>query len=119
MTAPTTRDLIRRGARQHGDRTAFHFDGQDVRVAETDRRSNRLAQALAAEGAGHHAHVAILLDNGLHSIPLDFACVKGGINRVPLNGRLSEDEHARMRENKGCMARPNARCASPCQARRS
>ena len=102
MTAPTARDLIRRGTRQHGHRNAFHFGGQDVSVTVADRRSNRLAHALAAKGAGHHARVAILLDNGLHSIPLDFACVKGGINRVPLNGRLSEDEHARMLENTGC-----------------
>jgi fatty-acyl-CoA synthase len=40
--------------------------------------------------------VALLLNNGLHSVPLDFACVKAGINRVPLNSRLSLAEHARM-----------------------
>ena len=102
MSAPTTRELIRRGAAQHGSRTAYHFGGEDVGVAETDRLSNRLANALRTLGHGHHARVAILLDNGLHSIPLDFACVKAGINRVPLNGRLSEDEHARMIAGTAC-----------------
>ena len=47
MTAPTARDLIRRGTRQHGHRNAFHFGGQDVSVTVADRRSNRLAHALA------------------------------------------------------------------------
>ena len=37
--------------------------------------------------------VALLLDNGLHSIPCDFGGVKAGLVRTPLNGRLSLDEH--------------------------
>ncbi len=34
-------------------------------------------------------------------MPVDFACVKAGINRVPLNARLSLEEHARMLKETG------------------
>src|SRR5690606_5924822 len=40
--------------------------------------------------------------NGLHSVPVDFACVKANINRVPLNSRLSLNEHRRMLEETAC-----------------
>ena len=42
------------------------------------------------------ARVGLLLNNSLLSVPVDFACVKANLNRVPLNARLSVDEHARM-----------------------
>ena len=45
------------------------------------------------------SRVALLLNNGLLSVPVDFACVKANLNRVPLNARLSLDEHARMLED--------------------
>lgn len=38
----------------------------------------------------------MLANNGIYSVPVDFACVKTGINRVPLNSRLPLAEHARM-----------------------
>ncbi|HBP67646.1 MAG TPA: long-chain fatty acid--CoA ligase, partial [Alcanivorax sp.] len=44
----------------------------------------------------------LLLNNSLYSVPVDFACVKAGINRVPLNARLSLNEHRKMLEETGC-----------------
>jgi len=93
---PTYLDLIRRGALQHGPRTAIVFGDKTLSFTEVDRLSSQLAHALHAAGAAPHTRVALLLNNGLHSVPLDFACVKAGINRVPLNSRLSLAEHARM-----------------------
>ena len=93
---PTYLELIRRGALQHGPRTAIVFGDRSLSFAEVDRLSSQLAHALHAAGAVPHTRVALLLNNGLHSVPLDFACVKAGINRVPLNSRLSLAEHARM-----------------------
>ena len=98
---PTYRELIRRGARQHGPRVAVVFGGQSMSFAEVDRLSSQLAHALIAEGGGG-TRVALLLDNGLHSVPVDFACVKANVNRVPLNSRLSLAEHRRMLEETGC-----------------
>jgi fatty-acyl-CoA synthase len=93
---PTYLELIRRGALQHGPRTAIVFGDQTLTFTEVDRLSSQIAHALHAAGAVPHTRVALLLNNGLHSVPLDFACVKAGINRVPLNSRLSLAEHARM-----------------------
>ncbi|MDF3834322.1 AMP-binding protein [Cupriavidus basilensis] len=100
--APTTLALIRRGAAQHGPRTAIVFGGQSLTFGEVDALSARLAHALQAAGAGPGERVALLLNNGLHSIPLDFACVKAALNRVPLNARLSLAEHQRMLLDTGC-----------------
>lgn len=102
MMATTVLDLIRRGARQHGPRTAIVFGSQSLTFAEVDAFSARLAQALLAAGAAPRARVAMLVSNGLYSIPLDFACVKAGVNRVPLNGRLALPEHVRMLRDTEC-----------------
>src|SRR5690606_19884022 len=51
---------------------------------------------LMAYGAQPGTRIALLVNNGIHSVPVDFACVKAGINRVPLNSRLSLAEHVRM-----------------------
>lgn len=100
-TLPTYRELIRRGARQHGPRTAVVFGDRSMTFAEVDELSNRLAHALIAADASDR-RVALLVNNGLESVPVDFACVKANINRVPLNSRLSLLEHQRMIEDTGC-----------------
>ncbi len=94
--SPTYRELILRGARGHGDRVAISAGALDLTFAEVDALSTRLANALAAYGIAPRARLALLLNNGPLSIPVDFACVKANLNRVPLNARLSLDEHARM-----------------------
>lgn len=95
-TSPTYLELIDRGARQHSSRTALTFGDRSLTFTEVDEWSNRLAHALRAAGATPHTRVALLVNNGLVSVPLDFACVKAGLNRVPLNSRLSLAEHLRM-----------------------
>jgi fatty-acyl-CoA synthase len=99
---PIARDLIARGAQAHGDRVALVCGAAQWTFAEVDARANRLAHALAAVGAGKGARVALLLGNGPDSVPVDFACTKAGVNRVPLNPRLSPAEHARMAADAGC-----------------
>lgn len=97
-----TTELIRRGARWHGDRPAILFGDERMSFAEVDALSNRLARALRDRaGIGEHQPVALLVDNCLLSIPIDFACVKARLVRVPLNGRLSLAEHKRMIEALG------------------
>ena len=49
---------------------------------------------LAGLGLGKGGAVAMLVDNGLNIVPCDFGCVKAGLRRTPLNGRLSLDEHS-------------------------
>lgn len=99
---PITLDLIERGARQHAARVAVVAGDHALTFAEANTLANRLARALHASGALPHDRVALLVNNGLHSVPLDFACVKAGVNRVPLNARLSAAEHARMLADAQC-----------------
>lgn len=94
-------DLIHRGAGYNPDRTAIVFGAQNLTFHETQVLSNQLAHALLARNARRGSRVALLLNNSLYSVPVDFACVKAGVNRVPLNARLSLDEHTRMLEETG------------------
>lgn len=99
---PTTcLDLVNRGAKHYPDRTAIVYEDQSFTFKEVDQLSSQLAHALHAVGASQGDRVALLLNNGPCSVQLDFACVKAGLNRVPLNARLSVQEHARMLKETG------------------
>ncbi|HEX8418626.1 MAG TPA: AMP-binding protein [Sphingomonas sp.] len=90
-------EMVRRGAQQFGDCTAIRFADEAMTFAEAHGWCNRLASALIATGhAPVGARIALLLNNGLYSIPLDFACAAARVTRVPLNARLSAREHAGM-----------------------
>ena len=90
-------ELIRRGALHHGERTAILFEEERLSFRAVDRLSNRIAHALAGPlGLARGSAICMLIDNGLHSVPCDFGCVKAGLVRTPLNGRLSLDEHRAM-----------------------
>jgi fatty-acyl-CoA synthase len=92
-------ELIRRGALYHRGRTAIRFGDAALSFRDVDLLSNRIANALKdGLGLAQGSPVALLLDNGLHSVPCDFGCAKAGLVRTPLNGRLSLDEHRRMIE---------------------
>ncbi|KGE04613.1 AMP-binding protein [Pseudohaliea rubra] len=95
-------DLINRGARYYPDRIALQFGSEKLSFEETHELSNQLAHTLIQRGIKRHQRVALLLNNSLYSVPVDFACVKAGINRVPLNARLSLTEHRKMLEETGC-----------------
>ena len=95
-------DIIRRGALYHGGRTAILFEGERLSFREVDLLSNRIARALAGPlGLAKSGAICMLVDNGVHSVPFDFGCVKAGLVRTPLNGRLSLDEHKAMIETIG------------------
>src|ERR1041384_6463147 len=96
-----TVELIRRGARYFADRTAVYFEDKSLTFAEVDQLSNRFAHVLARNGIDRGGRLAIFANNGLYSIPVDFACVKAGAARTPLNARLSMDEHEHMLRDTG------------------
>ncbi|WIX77438.1 AMP-binding protein [Amycolatopsis carbonis] len=89
-------ELVRRGAQRFADRTAVVVGDREFSFAEVDERASRLANVLLAAGAGRGTRVGLLVDNGEWSIPLDFACLKAGVTRVPLNARLAVAEQTRM-----------------------
>ncbi|MDT7611539.1 MAG: hypothetical protein QOG96_6042, partial [Pseudonocardiales bacterium] len=94
-------ELVRRGARQHADRTALVVGDRRFSFAEVDERANRVANALIGLGAGRGSRVGLLVNNGVWSVPLDFGCLKAGVARVPLNARLSLTEQTRMLADTG------------------
>jgi acyl-CoA synthetase (AMP-forming)/AMP-acid ligase II len=89
-------EMIRRGALWHGERTAILFGDEALTFRAVERLSNRIAHVYAGLGLAKGDPLALLLDNGLNSIPCDFGGVKAGLTRTPLNGRLSLDEHLKM-----------------------
>src|SRR5262245_320966 len=91
-----TVELIRRGARHFPNPTAVLFDDKSLTYAEVDELSNRFANVLVSKGINRGGRLAILANNSLHSMPVDFACVKAGAARTPLNARLSVNEHEHM-----------------------
>lgn len=95
-------DLINRGPRFFPGKTALEFGEQRFTFAEAGELCNRLGHALKSLGVAPGTRVAILLNNSLYSVPVDFACAKVGINRVPLNARLSLAEHVKMLQQTGC-----------------
>jgi len=102
FTGATYLELIERGARQNADRIAIVFGDEEQTFAQVNARANQFARAFAVLGAPPRTRVALLVNNGLFSVPLDFGCVKAGINRVPLNSRLSAQEHVRMLQDSQC-----------------
>ena len=96
-----TVELIRRGARYFSDRTAVLFEDKSLTFAEVDKLSNRFAHVLARYGISRGERLAILANNSLYSLPVDFACVKAGAARTPLNARLSIGEHEHMLRETG------------------
>src|SRR5215471_12810528 len=96
-----TVELIRRGARYFPNRTAVLFEDKSLTYAEVDGLSNRFANVLVSKGINRGGRLAILANNSLYSLPVDFACVKAGAARTPLNARLSVTEHEHMLRETG------------------
>ena len=91
-----TTELVRRGARRHANRTAVFSGDESLTFREVDETANRMAHVLAGLGVQRGTPIGLLVDNCLWSVPVDFACLKAGAVRVPLNARLAADEQARM-----------------------
>jgi long-chain acyl-CoA synthetase len=89
-------DVIRLRAAEDGDAVALRHGRRAVTYRELDQRSNRLAQALLAAGAGPGSRVAYLDRTAPEVIELLFAASKIGAVIVPLNWRLAVAELARI-----------------------
>jgi acyl-CoA synthetase (AMP-forming)/AMP-acid ligase II len=96
-----TVELIRRGADYFPERPAVLFADKSLTFAQVDRLSNQFAHVLADRGVLRGFRLAILASNSLYSVAVDFACVKAGAARTPLNSRLSIDEHEHMLRETG------------------
>lgn len=96
--------IIREAANQYADRTAVIFENQYLSFQETYENSKKLANTLLNLGLNKGDKVAFLLSNSLQSVEIDFALLMTGLVRVPLNTRLSVEEHQHMINETGAKA---------------
>jgi acyl-CoA synthetase (AMP-forming)/AMP-acid ligase II len=89
-------ELIKRGANYFPNHTGVIYEGETLTFADVFQNSCRLANALLQLGLKKGDRVAFLLANSLKSVEIDFALLLTGLVRVPLNTRLSENEHRHM-----------------------
>ena len=85
-------DVVRAMALARPAHPAVRHRARTVSYASLDERSNRLAQALLAAGAGAGSRVAHLDRSAPEVVELLAACAKLGAVAVPLNWRLAAAE---------------------------
>ena len=87
-------ELLTQAGDAHTDRTALVCGERRLTFAETEALSNRIAGGLLALGLNRGDRVAILLPNAIEYVATDFALIKAGLVRVPVNPRLAPPEIA-------------------------
>lgn len=87
-------DWVAKRAVLHGDKDALVSGDRHVTYSDLDRRTDRLAGALAELGVRRGDRVAVLLLNSIAFVELLLAAAKLGAILVPVNVRLSSDEIA-------------------------
>ena len=86
-------EIITRAADRFAGRTAVNCDGQAFAFEAIETQSNALASALSTTlGLRKGDRVAVLLANCIESIVTDFALMKAGLVRVPVNPRYTPRE---------------------------
>jgi acyl-CoA synthetase (AMP-forming)/AMP-acid ligase II len=90
----TLHNVLKRNARQFGDRPAIVFDGRRITHAQFLARASALAGGLAAAGIGHADRIAVLAQNRLEYLDLYAAAAVLGAAIVPINWRLNAEEVA-------------------------
>lgn len=90
----TLADIPRHHASERPQSVALVFEDRQTTYAELDRQSNRIANALRAEGVGPGSRVAILAKNSDDFFKILFGAVKARAVLVPVNFRLAPPEVA-------------------------
>jgi acyl-CoA synthetase (AMP-forming)/AMP-acid ligase II len=93
------RQLLKRGAERHAERTAVVADDQRVSFAEMWGRGVRLANGLASYGLQTQDHVAVLEENSLAAADFYVGAAIGNYCRVPLYPRNKRESHVQMLRN--------------------
>jgi acyl-CoA synthetase (AMP-forming)/AMP-acid ligase II len=94
MTGETLDNILRRQARERGDRIALRCGDETVTYAELDLRACRIANGLRAAGVMPGDRVCWLGKNSLSYFQYLAGSVKAGAVMVPVNWRLAPPEVA-------------------------
>ena len=98
-------EMITRAADRFASRTAVSCDGREVAFEAIEAQSNALACALSTSlGLQKGDRVAVLLPNCIESIVTDFALMKSGLVRVPVNPRYTAREVEHILRHSGTAA---------------
>ena len=89
-------ESIAGAAERFGDRAALIAGAQTVTFAELHERSDAIAVALAAEGAGERSVVALTMPSGIDYVVAYLAAAKLGAITAGVNPRLRADERRRV-----------------------
>jgi long-chain acyl-CoA synthetase len=87
-------EIIRRGARERGDRPMITYGARTITWAEMDARASRVAQALLAAGLPEQGRVAFLDKNGPEYFEVLLGGGKANVVNVAVNWRLTPAEMA-------------------------
>jgi fatty-acyl-CoA synthase len=103
MNGFTVAEMLRkaRTCPQDPDAVAVIAEGGSITYAELDERTDRLADALRAEGFTHGERLGLLMGNRIEWLELFFAFAKLGGVVVPLNHLLRPPELAEILEDCG------------------
>ncbi|TGE21495.1 amino acid adenylation domain-containing protein [Hymenobacter aquaticus] len=94
-------ELFENMVRQHPDKTALVFEGQELTYRELNERADQLARRLLAlapvtDAAGQNRLVAICLERGFNVYVAMLASLKSGAGYVPLDPHYPEERVAFM-----------------------
>src|ERR1700726_1603378 len=87
-------DVVRARAKALGDAILYEFEGRQTSFAEFDRRTNRVANALQAQGVRPRERIAYLGKNSDIYFELLFGAMKANVVMAPVNWRLAGPEIA-------------------------
>ena len=85
--------MINRAAFYYGDRVALVCNEKKLTFSEVNINSNKIAKGLMRIGVKKGERVAVLLPNCSEYVETDFALIKGGFVRLPINPRLKPTEY--------------------------
>ncbi|SEF43446.1 long-chain acyl-CoA synthetase [Thermomonospora echinospora] len=96
--------ILAGAARRWGDRTAFHYAGQDLSYTELAAQAARFAHGLRARGVGHGDVVALHLPNILQFPIAYYGTLLAGATFSPCNPLLPPDDLAFQLDDCGAVA---------------
>ncbi len=85
-------ELLAVHGRFHADKPAVVVGGTTRTWGAFDRRINRVANALLAEGIGRGHRVVVLMGNSVETLEMIFGVVRAGACVVPLSGLLTGEQ---------------------------
>jgi acyl-CoA synthetase (AMP-forming)/AMP-acid ligase II len=96
--------LIRRAAREHGDRPCLIEGDRRVSFAAFDAMTDRLGHALLARGLRPGDRVGVLLPNSIECLAAYYALAKAGLVRVSMSTRDTMEAHGYKLADSGARA---------------